>query len=112
MGAIQFLTATAYDVVPLFLVFGEEMIPPVAYIQGGLVVANRTASVLGLASTGYQYQHNLYGTTLTDVQVAFATTVIGTIGATNPAIVTTASYVSFGWTATHTDLHPLFQGSP
>lgn len=35
--------------------------------------------LVSLASTGYQYQHNLYGTTKADAEIAAATTLVGAI---------------------------------
>ena len=65
----------------------------VSYLLG------RAAGLVSLTLTGYQYQHNLYGTTKADAEVAAATTLVGAIPKPDMAVMV---HVGFFYTVLRT----------
>jgi RHS repeat-associated protein len=56
-------------------------------------LVGRGAGIVSLASTGYQYQHNLYGTTKMDAEIAAATTLVGTWPKPDMAVMTHVGFL-------------------
>ena len=73
-AAVQVLSATLMDFAFLFV----ETPIGLALTVGAFVV-NRAASLVGLASTFYQYENDLYGTNFTDVSVSGGSFLLGWI---------------------------------
>jgi hypothetical protein len=59
----------------------------------------RAASIISTASTGYQYQQNLYGTTKNDYHISWATMLVGAIPIPETAV---ANHVSLIYTGLRT----------
>ena len=59
----------------------------VSYLVG------RGAGIVSLVSTGYQYQHNLYGTTKADAEIAAATTLVGAIPKPDMSVMTHVGFL-------------------
>jgi hypothetical protein len=76
MAAIQVLTV---DGLPLIIGLTAGIGPEDLPIALALFGVSRLAAIIGTASTLYQYQHNMYGTQMTDVVVSTTTLITGFI---------------------------------
>jgi len=60
---------------------------------GASYLVGRAAGIVSLVSTGYQYKHNLYGTTKRDAEIAAATTLVGAVPKPDMSVMTHVGFM-------------------
>jgi len=89
-----FITLSQLAESKVFMVFPETTAPATIALITTFAI-NRTASILGLASTLYQYRNNLFGTQSFDVIMSVTTTITESFpGSTNIA----SAHIEFWYT--------------